>query len=47
VVFNQSYPKAGSFFAESISLADFTNGMYVVNVSSNGQNHIEKIVVNK
>jgi hypothetical protein len=47
VVYNKTYPKGGSFFAESISLANFNNGTYVVNVTSEGKTATEKLVVNK
>ncbi|MBS1774471.1 MAG: Omp28-related outer membrane protein [Bacteroidetes bacterium] len=47
VVFNQTYPKGGSMFAESINVSNFTNGLYFVTMNSNGSTSTGKLVVNK
>ena len=47
VVFNNTYPAGGSNFAETISLKDFSNGMYFMNILNNVVNTTRKFSVSK
>lgn len=47
VIFSQTYPKAGSLFAENISLNAVSNGVYFLNITNDGNTTSQKIVVNK
>jgi len=47
VVFKNTYPSGGSIFNESISLKDFSNGMYFMNIQNNGENASRKFTVAK
>ncbi len=47
VMFSKTYAKGGSILAESISVANFANGLYFVNISSNGNTVTEKISISK
>lgn len=44
--FTKDYAK-NSLVSEQISVANFTNGMYFVKVTSNGQSYTQKVIVNK
>lgn len=44
---NKSYKAAGSLFAEKISLDNLSNGIYFVNINSNGSTETRKITVSK
>lgn len=47
VVFNGSYTTPSGMFSEDISLKDFSNGVYFMNISNNGQEETKQFVVNK
>lgn len=46
VVSEYKYPVGSTMFSENISLQNLANGIYLINVSSNGQKITRKIVVN-
>ena len=46
-VYQKEYAKGNSMLADNISTENFANGVYTVTVSSNGENSVQKIIVNK
>jgi len=46
-VFSQDYKTTGSLFGESISLTDLSNGVYFMNISSDGGSVTKQFTVNK
>ncbi|MBX2904730.1 MAG: T9SS type A sorting domain-containing protein [Taibaiella sp.] len=46
-VFNQSYPAGGSLFAENVGLDQMSNGIYFMNITSDGATVTKQFIVNR